>query len=201
MRKIINQKAFLELVKEKKRATNKGKFLRQVNPEKANQLLEYYKLISDEAFWRYRIDYLSLLTDYVEFRITIFELYEKFGNVWFKSNHLSKNIGSNFEIHQQSVKFSQIIARIEELVDRVNPELEESNDFEITEADFRRSIKYLVLNWLPRYCDKLTNESESIMFKSETVFDGGRYDIEKSFSILKVCLVLVGLLISSIIHI
>lgn len=201
MRKIINQKAFLKLVKEEKKARNEGKYLHELNAEKAKQLYQYYELISDEVFWRHRTDYLSILTDFVDFKITIFELYQKFGNLCFKSRHMSKNIESNFEIHKQSVKFAKIITRIEELVDRVDPELKESNDFEITEADFRSSIKYLILDWLREYCDKPTNESEPIIFKSETFFDEGLYDIEKSFIILKVCLVLVGLLISSIIHI
>lgn len=217
MRKIINKKAFLKLVKEEKKARNEGKYLYAVNPRKAKQLSQYYKLIANEIFWKQRNKYSPILTDFLDYRIDIFQFYNKFGQLYYKSQNeyesKKQTIESNFEIHNESSGFTNLVGHIQELIDRVNPELEQSNEFEITEANFRLSLEYIVVDWLPRYCDKPANKTEPIIFKSETFFDKGLDDtnqfntddyaqrIDKSFTILKICLVLVGLLISSIIHI
>jgi hypothetical protein len=57
----FNKNKYLELLKEEKSLEKEGKFLRDYDKSKNDELLNYLGLLEDQIFWENREEYIQIL--------------------------------------------------------------------------------------------------------------------------------------------
>jgi hypothetical protein len=156
----FSKKKFLELLKEANKIGQEDKFLFDENNPKNDEFIEYMSLLKDQISWQSRKEYYEILYFFVNKKITLEELFNKFYGL--RESKLQAFIiwKNNFE--KKARGFTYIIFYLHHLISLCDSDIIlESNlkdpeliEYEISEQFLRVIMKKTFLPQIYEYCKK-----------------------------------------------
>jgi hypothetical protein len=145
-----NSKKYIELVKYNQYLIKQGTNLEKQNREKYLELVKYSVKLSDHVHWKKRTDYLNLMKDFVNFKISGKEFETQFLNIFQTREKIVKtlindlNQLTSFEPNPLSFGFSEFISDIEVSCDEFYLEAGENDGFGRDEKSLRTFIADII---------------------------------------------------------
>ncbi len=168
----FNNKRFLELIKESIILHQEGKFLRDLDKAKYEELREYLILLQNNIIWKSRHQYLQILVLFICNDITVgnfisrynqllksnFEAFEKFKKDL--EDKLSQSSELELQINPQSSEFAKIIFSIQNEIELFDPNVTLEMNFKkpelllygMSEEFWKSHLIGTVLPKIQKYC-------------------------------------------------